>query len=421
MTDSVTTWIQSFPSGQIWFNKLKSKATIKNYLPSFKKYCDFVHKNPDELINLKIEGLQNISTVKEFLAENTLETFLKNSEYPLSVKAVIRTTVLSFYKANRRNLVNVSEVDTPETKKRQPTINDIVELENSFDYDRDKALLWFVASSPVRLGTLVKLRWNDLKETHDSEVPYYFEIESARLKGEGRGKFKGLKHVGFLHSLAVKKLEAYKQELQRNEYILNEKSPIFIAYRKQTKLNKETKIREKCKDNIHALTKASIEHHFDTASLVAWHDLDKKRYSIHDLREFFQTAVENKMNVNMIKPLMSHKVKGTDGSYSSHNISELLEKYKLALPYLLPQTVEAVKAELNETEKTVQELSKQNAEKDKQLSDALTQMLELKKLTEAVLAQTKKNEELAKKNQQEHKEEIQNIVDTVYPKEDQQP
>src|SRR4030067_2349812 len=97
------------------FNKLQSENTKIAYLPNLKKYCDWVKKNPDQLIESKIEGLQSINTPKEFQAENLLETFISTSKFPLSVKDGIRTTVISFYKHNRRPLIEIMDVSTPES------------------------------------------------------------------------------------------------------------------------------------------------------------------------------------------------------------------------------------------------------------------------------------------------------------------
>jgi hypothetical protein len=215
MTDALEVWIQQYGYGTAWFNKLRSENTIRTYLPNLKKYCNWTKKTPDELIQLKVEGLQSINTPREFQAENLLERFLSTSKFPLTVKDSIRTTVISFYKNNRRPLVEVMEVATPESKKRCPKAQDILELESGFTYARDKFLCWFIASSPFRLSTLTQLRWRDLKSTNDKEVPFYLLIEAERLKGSGKGKYKGLKQVGFLHGLAVEKLENYKKELER--------------------------------------------------------------------------------------------------------------------------------------------------------------------------------------------------------------
>jgi site-specific recombinase XerD len=354
MTDALEEWILQFNSGMAWFNKLDAVNTKRAYLPNLKKYCDAVKKNPDQLIELKIEGLQSINTPKEFQAENLLETFISIAKIPLSVKDSIRTTVISFYKNNRRPLLEIKEVSTPESKQRCPKSQDISELENAFTTSRDKALVWFIASAPFRLETITKLTWRDLKPTNDKDVPYSMLIEAERLKGSGKGKYKGIKQVGFLHSLASQKLEAYKKELERKGYVISENDPIFIAYRKERKIK--------------GMSTFSIEGNFGKASLRAWHDLEKKRFSPHDFRSFVQTALENAgVNSNIIAPLLGHKPKGIDFHYSEHDIEDLMLKYKTALPYLLPQSIERVKAEQLKTkveyEEKIEKLEEEFAQK----------------------------------------------------------
>ena len=297
-----------------------------------KRYCNWAKKTPDELIQLKIEGLKSINTITEFQAEDLLETFLSTSKSLSTAKNGIRTAIISFYKHNRRPLVNITEVPTPESKKRCPKLNDILDLENAFTTFRDKFLCWFIASSPFRLGTITKLKWKDLKKTNDEEVPYFLKIESKRLKGAGVGKYKGSKQISFLHKFAVEKLEAYKQELDRKGYTITQDSPIFIAYRTGGRIK--------------ALSSDSIESIFGKASLKAWHDLEAKRFSPHDFRSFVQTALENAgINHNIIAPMLGHKPKGVDFHYSEHDIKDLLGKFKTAIPYLIPLTVGKIKAE----------------------------------------------------------------------------
>lgn len=251
------------------------------------------------------------------------------------------------------------DISTPESKQRCPKTQDILDLENAFFNFRDKAILWFIASAPFRLETIPKLLWKDLKPTNDKEVPSYLLIEAERLKGHGRGKYKGVKQVGFLHSLAVKKLEAYKKELERKGYYPTEDDSIFLSYRKE----------KKCSPFMFY----SIEGQFGDASLRAWHDLEKKRFSPHDFRSFVQSALENAgVNPNMIAIILGHKPKGVDFHYSDHDIAELLEKFKTALPYLLPQSVERVKAE-SDRELTAQQ---------QQISDLTEQLQKLQQTVE---------------------------------------
>lgn len=69
----------------------------------------------------------------------------------------------------------------------------------------------------------------------------------------------------------------------------------------------------------------------------------------------------------MISPLLGHKPKGIDFHYSEHDINDLIQKFKTALPYLLPQTVERVKSELETTkseyEQKIEKLEAEFAEK----------------------------------------------------------
>jgi integrase len=244
--------------------------------------------------------------------------------------------VISFYKNNRRSLNDIVDVSTPESKMRCPKTQDILDLENAFTTLRDKALIWFIASAPVRLETLTKLTWKDLKNMGDKDVPYSLIVEAERLKGAGKGKYKGLKQIGFIHSLAAQKLDNYKQELIRKGYMINDNSPIFLAYRKEKKIAR--------------LLGSAIENNFAKASLRAWHNLEIKRFSPHDLRSFFQTNLENAgVNSNIIAPFLGHRAKGIDAHYSDHDREDLFIKYKSALSWLLPQTVEKVKSKLDAT------------------------------------------------------------------------
>ena len=55
--------------------------TEQIYISRIFSYCFNVGKNPDELIALKLEGLQNANTPKEFQAEDLLENLLRKDKY----------------------------------------------------------------------------------------------------------------------------------------------------------------------------------------------------------------------------------------------------------------------------------------------------------------------------------------------------
>ncbi len=114
--------------------------------------------------------------------------------------------------------------------------------------------------------------------------------------------------------------------------------------------NAEKKLAVKPK-RIRVMTQSAINQVYDNASLSAWKDLEVRRFSPHDFRDFIQSQLENAdINANIIAPIMAYKPRNAvDSHYSSHMWQELLPKYKQALPYLLPQTVEKVKSGLEQT------------------------------------------------------------------------
>ena len=66
--DDVKDWLLSFESGKKRYDRISSDNSRRVYLSRLKQYCQAVGKNPDELTALKVEGLKNIATEKEFQA-----------------------------------------------------------------------------------------------------------------------------------------------------------------------------------------------------------------------------------------------------------------------------------------------------------------------------------------------------------------
>ena len=390
MTDDIEAWLLSFDCGKKWFNTITAPRTKEMYARDLKRYCDAVAKTPTELLALKIEGLRNVATEKEFQAEDLLDSYLYNtpdSEVTVHIKIATLCAVKSFYKANWRELnSNVGKnLSLPEPQRRTPKLQDIIEMEDAMSFQRDKAILWFLESTPVRHATLVNLYWRDLKPTaqilkeirqesqgqlkrtieEDEQlaklVPYYIVLGAERLKGAGKGKYKGVKHIGFLHHYAVEKLEKYKLELKKYKIEITPDSPIFLALaNNRSNDGKGDRLK-------------GLSFIFSNACSMAWTD-ENKRFSPQDMRDFLQGALEKvEVNKNLISPLISHKVKGVDKHYSNHDIDEFLQVYAKALPLLIPQTVEEVKAEtdhkLSENHKQMTNLEFDNINMKKDMNN----------------------------------------------------
>lgn len=381
MTDDTLAWLKGFSSSNQWIKGIRSQETLDNYTKYLHQYCQAVQKNPDELIALKVEGLRNIATEKEFQAEQLLNNYLyDNTDLTINIKLSVWNAVKSFYKANWRELnKNVGkELTKPEPDPRTPKMKDIIEMEEAMTYHRDKAILWFVESASCRQGTTIKLNWKDLKPTSEllkhtrdegqstrslqedsqiaKEVPFYLEIESERLKGAGKGKYKGVKQISFLHHFAVKKLEAYKEELKKRNITITPDAPIFVALESNQHNRKGDRLTQ-------------LQSIFWNASVMAWQE-GEKMFSAQDFRDVLQSALENaNVHPNIASPMLAHKVKGVDKHYSNHDIVEFLFAFRSALPWLLPQTVEKVTAKLDEEQRRLSIVENRNTTLEKKVDD----------------------------------------------------
>jgi integrase len=339
MIDDLIKWLKGFHSGQLWFVQLKSKETIRLYLPYLKAYCDATGKNPNELIHLKMEGQRQVGTNKEFQAEELHDIVITQLAVPDSVKSNISDAVKSFYKHNRRPLINVKKFDKPSPRERTPTLEDIMELDNVATTQRDKALLWLLTTAPFRESTITKLKWSDFKETSDKELPIIVNIEDKRLKGSGKGKYRGIKQICFVNHFVCDKITRYIKEAEAKGYTFKHEDPVFIGYRGENGNGKGNG------DKLKPLSDSAIRYTFQQMSLNAWHDLESKRYSPHDFRRFAETMMEKaRVNPNWINITMGHKVKGVKQHYSQPSLEELKEQFKDVLPYIIPPHKQKVKS-----------------------------------------------------------------------------
>jgi len=362
MTDANKEWLLSFVSGKNFYDKKmkNSEVTEHLYTSRLKQYCDNVSKDPDELIQLKLEGLQNPATIKEFQAEELLENFLRQDKYFCvdedgrkvyrkltdNVKLGMLVAIKSFYESTRgRKLVDDTGdfIEKPEPKKRTPTVQDCLELEQAMKTARDKFLVWFLESCPVRKGTLKQSLFGDLKHLDDKDVPYWLRIEAKRLKGQGKNKYRKAQHIGFLHYYATQKFEAYKEELKAKGILFNDDTPLFLSYKSTPSGSRK------------GLGMVEFFVIFRDASEAAWRDLSKKRFSPQDFRDVISTVLRDKVKVtsNLTKPLTSHVPTGIEAVYEGSNDEDtpnddLLKVFKTCLPFLVPETVPELKAEFNQ-------------------------------------------------------------------------
>ena len=217
LTDSNKDWLMSFESGKIFFaEKMKnSRVTEQVYTMWLKRYCTDIQKTPDELLKLNPTQLElmamfqkglDISKLRDHEADLTLMDYInfnweecykkaesealanntenKHPKPTITNKIGLIVAVRSFYSANSRDLAKntgKSIMDNkPEAKQRSPSIADCMAIENCTMNRRNKFLVWLLVCSPIRVNTLRKMKWRDLRKLDDSMVP-----SGSTLRGLG--------------------------------------------------------------------------------------------------------------------------------------------------------------------------------------------------------------------------------------------
>jgi len=366
--DMTKAWLLSFESGKLFNDsKLKdSKQTALNYTNSLYNYCQYLqakcilttgtYENPnlEELLSFKpnldekMEAREQHKKLDSDKGDKLLISYIADESVPYTIRKTTAVCVKSFYASNMRELHKETARTFITEKKRikeqkSPSLKDCIEIEKAMTNARDRFFVWLLESSPVRDGSL-KLNWEDLKPTGDSQVPLWFEISAENLKGHGKGKYAKAHHVGFLHSYAVEKLEAYKLELADLGLPCDGKTPLFVEYKKNICGSEKGKQ----KQTFNAVLKNACLSAFGK-------DATDKHYSPHDFRDLLSSILGlptvKADEKNLPKFLLSHAPQGIEANYehyvkNGHVTKEayemLLVVYKQCLPYLLPPTLDKI-------------------------------------------------------------------------------
>jgi len=171
-----------------------------------------------------------------------------------------------------------------------------------------------------------------LIETGDEQAPIMIIVKAERLKGRGRGRYKGAFHLGFWHAEAFKVFKQYVKEATRKlrrkypDFKITDETPLWLSY-----VNGNGKVK--------GLAKSGICEIFDKYSLYAFGE--EKKYTPHDYRDFLDHSLRKAQVLKIDRdPMLSHKMKGVEASYQSTDPEDedlqnhLREQYKKALPII---------------------------------------------------------------------------------------
>jgi integrase len=303
--------IQNLASYLLKYTKSKSKATLYQYVFSVYRFCRWIGKSPDDIIEeVKSNGKTIDDYIKavdsfngdlqaEDLASGTINNYVKG------VKALFRTNELTLVLPYRIPKY-VKYSDRAPTSEELSRIIEIAPI-------KGKTIVSMLALSGMRIGTLVKLTYRHVKTDLEArDVPVHIHIEAEITKGKycEYDTFLGLEAVRYLKEyLDMRKAGTEKLPPE----VLTDASPL---------------IRNECRNTVLPVSEAGIStlvHRllFKAGIIVKG---EAKRYPVrpHSVRKYFKTQLEHlRIPTEYIEYMMGHAI----STYHSIDVEYLRNLY----------------------------------------------------------------------------------------------
>jgi len=353
----------------IFQESLRSEESVKMYTYLVMKFMKFHNlQDFDSVVKIEKKELQKLVEtyvihLKKNVSPNTLpsqanaiKTFLESNDIDLNWRKIKR-----LYPAPVKRSGS-SAYSTEDVKKMLDATPQI----------RNKAIIHFLASSGVRVGSLPELK---LKHIRDMPLGckmitiYEDSIEE---------------YLTFLTPESSKALDDYLEQRRRNHEVLNDESPLFRErYQLGNTIPKPISKRAIQGVLTRALNNTNVRGQKKNG-----------RYAeqlAHGFRKRFDTILKlNKaVNDNIIEKMMGHK-KGLDGTYLQPTIEQMFEEFKNGIIDLTIDNSERLLAEKEELE--INNLSSES--QSKQLKNLETQFMRMKFDIAELLQDAGKNSQL---------------------------
>jgi integrase len=306
-------WVKSFESGEKWFLKLESQhgkklGTQKNYAMALERFCEYLDKNPDEImtqyfVDIKEDTNQGVQDWNDRLA---MFVPWANEKYGLSRSRVKDhfAAIKSFFDNNAAIKLTAR---TPEAYSRE-------RLPTSIDDIRDKIL----PHADIQETFIILL----LKDSGVSQAEALrFNVGDIEDLGNGFGylrvfrKKEGVNYETFIGPNAMNAMHQYLEYRKREGETITNESPL---------LTKKNKLGERL-----------------TRSLISWQlsELGKKagvELSTHRLRKCFETYLAlGKVHPIILKYWMGHKIgRDIESKYIIPPTSKQTEAYMEAYEHI---------------------------------------------------------------------------------------
>lgn len=384
--EKIWKWAEQFDSVKYWLKALanRSEGTKELYVYNLKFFCDYVGKNPDELIVQRDNDLKAKDPRDKYRIENDVKAYmaiLEDKGESFGSRNTKYAAIRSFFENNYRKLEGLRRTDAPSGEnigKRIPEKSEIKAAMNVAKCLRDRCLISFAKDCGWRLGDIANLTWGDIKDLGHGF--WHFKKITKKRK---------VKAFGFIGPETTKLMELYRSQRERGTLkgkrgippeTITKNSPLFVTQDKTFKPFVVTQM-------IRVISKA-------------FKDADLKDLSGHSLRKYFETSLEDpKLHIrtNWIKRFMGKKISASMEPYVEKRVKKLFEAYKSAYGNLsLEEKI------INEKQRRIQQIKdniatmvatgQMSKEKAERMSTILRMQLRSGKSVEEIMEHISKDE-----------------------------
>jgi integrase/recombinase XerD len=211
-------WCFKFESGKRWLtaisvDKSGSRHTQREYARALKRFCDWIGKNPDQLIAER-------KTDTKGYAEDKLREFcstLKTSRTTLATK--YHAPIKSFYAHNRMPLTLPTPKHT--IKERSPHTVEQIKILMSLADPRERAIMMLLKDSGISREDIVLLKYGDIQNEFETDKNV-IHVRLVRQKEQ-------IEYDTFIGKNAIESLKAYLQYRKAKGEKITKDSPIIAT------------------------------------------------------------------------------------------------------------------------------------------------------------------------------------------------
>lgn len=295
---------------------IKTEATLKTYMFQLSKFRKFYSlKDFDSILTIDPKKLQvmledYLFDIKKRLSPSSVPQVF----FPLELFFSMNDVIINFKKI--RKMFPAGEKISGSDTYTDDEIRKIVDICKT---KKHRALIHFIASSGVRIGSIT-----DLKVKHLKEMPK--GCKSVLVYGDTKDEY-----TTFLTPEASKHLDNYFAERGFSGELINEESPVFRTDRNKLGLGKAKPMTEQ---------NASITVRRIVDRAIKRIKASNTRYTIqsaHGFRKRFNTILKsnNDVNPNLAEKMMGHSVTiQLDNNYLVPNVNRMFDEYVKVIPEL---------------------------------------------------------------------------------------